>query len=151
MSISVKQSCLTSIFLFNRITTNRSQLSSITYAFSSQFFTALDQDIVNVESWMINNDTNVFKMKFIFIPINTSGHWSLCVVLNAGLILSRIDHDATTYPSSVCILFFDSLKLHKKDYIAKKVRSFLNTENIRLQYVEKVDPFDEATMPIFAF
>ena len=45
----------------------------------------------SVASWTANKNINVFQKKLIFIPVNADLHWSLCVVVNPGLI-------ANSYP-----------------------------------------------------
>jgi hypothetical protein len=39
-----------------------------------------------VASWTVKKKINVFEKKLIFIPIYADHHWSLCVVVNPGLI-----------------------------------------------------------------
>ena len=44
------------------------------------------QDSEYIMIWTVNKKINVFEKKLIFIPINANLHWSLCVVVNPGLI-----------------------------------------------------------------
>jgi Ulp1 family protease len=111
--------------------------------FTSHFYTALSEDGPKaVASWI-----DVFTKKFIFIPVNQSLHWSLCVVVNPGAILNNLKElneapaDEELYP---CILFFDSLKAHQKQAIARNIRNWLNSEWERLgksKSQEEDDPF----------
>ena len=56
--------------------------------FSSHFFSTLKSGgIDSVKSWTIKKGLNVFSKTFLFIPINQSLHWSLCVVVNPGALL----------------------------------------------------------------
>lgn len=52
-----------------------------------------------MKSWTINEKRNrkipVFEKKFIFVPVNGDLHWSLCVVVNPGLILKAHEYDET--------------------------------------------------------
>jgi len=41
-----------------------------------------------VVNYTENRAINIFKKKFVFIPINDDEHWSLCVVVNPNLIAS---------------------------------------------------------------
>ena len=47
-----------------------------------------------VQSWTANKNINVFKKRLIFVPVNADLHWSLCVVVNPGLIASNHDRIA---------------------------------------------------------
>jgi sentrin-specific protease 7 len=91
--------------------------------FSTHFYTKLaDQGTGAVASWTIkrNRELNIFDLKMIFIPINKSLHWSLCVVVNPGSIkhfsdLLEAESDLSSEDSDLpCLLFFDSLKSHNK-------------------------------------
>ena len=48
--------------------------------------TLKDEGPEAVSSWTAKKNINIFKKKFVFIPVNADLHWSLCVVVNAGLI-----------------------------------------------------------------
>jgi hypothetical protein len=96
--------------------------------------------------------------KYIFIPVNLSLHWSLCVVVNPGAILNEVGPtceetmDDELFP---CLLFFDSLKAHKKIAITQNVRKWLNSEWQRLEKPktenaeDAVNPFNKNTMDVF--
>jgi len=47
----------------------------------------------SVASWTINKNIDVFQKKLIFIPVNAGKHWSLCVVVNPGLIANWFDEE----------------------------------------------------------
>jgi Ulp1 family protease len=49
-----------------------------------------------VVSWTGKKNINLFQKKLVFIPVNTDLHWSLCVVVNPGLILNNLDCDFDT-------------------------------------------------------
>ena len=58
--------------------------------FTSHFMTTLKRKGVDaVSSWTANKNINVFKKRLIFVPVNADLHWSLCVVVNPGLIASN--------------------------------------------------------------
>ena len=62
--------------------------------FTSHFMTTLKNDgPESVASWTSKKNINVFQKKLIFIPVNADLHWSLCVVVNPGLIANCFDED----------------------------------------------------------
>jgi len=62
--------------------------------FTSHFMTTLkDEGPEAVSSWTAKKNINIFKKKFVFIPVNADLHWSLCVVVNAGLIANWYDSE----------------------------------------------------------
>jgi len=46
-----------------------------------------------IASWTENKNINVFEKKLVFIPVNADLHFSLCVVVNPGLIATNLDSD----------------------------------------------------------
>lgn len=78
--------------------------------FTSHFMTTLkDEGTKAVSSWTANKNINVFKKRLIFIPVNENLHWSLCVVVNPGLIANNYDriaekHDEGLQDSEECSL-----------------------------------------------
>ena len=62
--------------------------------FTSHFMTTLKNDgPESVASWTANKNINVFQKKLVFIPVNADLHWSLCVVVNPGLIANCFDEN----------------------------------------------------------
>jgi sentrin-specific protease 7 len=103
--------------------------------FSSHFYTKLSEEGPNgVTSWTIKKDINIFTLNYIFIPVNLSLHWSLCVVVNPGYILNEFDDITSDGDLCPCIIFFDSLGAHDMSLIADNVRKWLNSEWQRLIY-----------------
>jgi len=47
----------------------------------------------DIASWTEKKNINVFEKKLVFIPVNADLHWSLCVVVNPGLIANNLDSD----------------------------------------------------------
>ena len=78
---------------FNRISRGESNNpDSDVHFFTSHFMTTLkDEGPEAVSSWTAKKNINIFKKKFVFIPVNADLHWSLCVVVNAGLIANSFD------------------------------------------------------------
>jgi Ulp1 family protease len=46
-----------------------------------------------VALWTGKKNINLFQKKLVFIPVNADLHWSLCVVVNPGLIVNNLDPD----------------------------------------------------------
>lgn len=140
-------------FSFHRIARFQCKGSTLVHFFTSHFFTTLVNEGPNgVSSWTSRKEINIFQKKFIFIPINESLHWSLCVVVNAGNIRRQLigtppdDEDEIPF-----LLFFDSLKAHKKNKVGRKVREWLNFESRRVGLANGIsdEPFNEETMKLY--
>ena len=52
-----------------------------------------EEGIKAIASWTEKKNINVFEKKLVFIPVNADLHWSLCVVVNPGLIANNLDSD----------------------------------------------------------
>ena len=52
-----------------------------------------DEGSEAIASWTEKKNINVFEKKLVFIPVNADLHWSLCVVVNPGLIANNLDSD----------------------------------------------------------
>jgi Ulp1 family protease len=46
-----------------------------------------------VSSWTAKKHINVFQKRLVFVPVNADLHWSLCVIVNPGLIAKNHDGD----------------------------------------------------------
>lgn len=131
-------------FWIQWITRKADPLDNSVHCFSSHFFTTLDEEGASgVEKWTERKGINVFDKKFVFIPINENLHWSLCVVVNPGSIGKTGNDDPMT-----CLLFLDSLKAHRKQKVAKKVREWLNSEWQRIQQAADT-PFRLESAPLY--
>ena len=146
-----------------RITRTQDRSSSTIQVFSSHFFTTLRKEGTDaVESWTSRRSIDIFKKRLLFIPINKSLHWSLCVVVNpANVFLGDMmvddksswnDLESSGMSASIpgCILFFDSLKAHRKNEVAKHIRNWLNAEWKRLKMPVSCfePPFSRDTFPV---
>ena len=122
-----------------------------------------DEGVGAVESWTAKKNIDIFSKKFIFLPVNKSLHWSLCVIVNPGMIEKGMKyHDQgiagrarLANQEAPCILFLDSLKMHAKKKIADMCREWLNSEWKRLkkkpvQEDGSDEHFDAETMPVLA-
>ena len=132
-----------------RISRNNDCKSTNVHFFTSHFFTALTEGPETVSSWTAKKNINIFDMKFIFIPINEQLHWSLCVVVNCDKI-SRVKDEPSDKDEIPCLLFFDSLKAHRKKKIASYIRKWIAFEADRLQLSLDSDCLSQETMPIVA-
>jgi hypothetical protein len=93
--------------------------------------------------------------------VNKGSHWSLCVIVNPGVILEHremlVAHAAPNssfVPSEEkpfpCLLLFDSLKAHADGKVAFKVRRWLNSEWARLKPdTTTKEQFDLTSMVIY--
>ena len=103
--------------------------------FTTHFFTALSEDGPEaVENWTAKKNIDIFTKKLVFIPINRSLHWSLCILVNPGKIMDN-DFDDDDYGSErpySCMLFLDSLKAHSRFFVKRHILKWLNSEWTRL-------------------
>mmetsp|Transcript_2711 Transcript_2711/g.5860 ORF Transcript_2711/g.5860 Transcript_2711/m.5860 type:complete len:1453 (-) Transcript_2711:112-4470(-) len=105
--------------------------NSDVHIFTSHFYSTLrDEGTNSVQSWTEKKNINIFKKKLVFIPINESSHWSLCVLVNPGKVEGSGTKPESKYP---CMLFMDSLRMHDSNDIKKNIYSWLNKEWNRLK------------------
>eukprot|EP00804_Cyclotella_cryptica_P023147 CCRYP_000358-RA/>CCRYP_000358-RA protein AED:0.01 eAED:0.01 QI:1097/1/1/1/0.75/0.66/9/214/1028 len=145
-------------FWMSWISRNKSHRdSNDVHFFTSHFLTTLeDEGPRGVASWTLRKKRkiNVFKKKLIFVPVNGDMHWSLCVIVNPGLILKTdegSDTDDNEDDEWPCILFLDSLRMHRKERVAKRMREWLNFEwNRSMKDTEgfRPDPFSREQMKL---
>merc|ERR1712238_404701 len=126
------------------------------YFFSSHFHSTLVSDgPEGVESWTARKNINIFEKKLIFIPINKTLHWSLCVIVNPGTIQTSVDNDEDNKHQPVsCMLFFDSLKMHCKHNTRRLLLRWLNSEWKRIKkssdnpFIKKKYPMYDPEVPL---
>jgi Ulp1 family protease len=107
------------------------------HIFSSHFFTTLSDDGADaVRSWTAKKNIDIFQKKLIFIPINQSLHWSLCVVVNPAAIVNASSDEGSSDDPLACMIFLDSLKAHRKGWVRAQVMKWLNAEWRRLEKEE---------------
>merc|ERR1711862_652505 len=135
-----------------------SHLTSNVHFFSSHFYSTLQKKGPSgVSRWTSKKNINIFTKTFIFIPINESLHWSLCVVCNPGRIETAVkyyesnDREKNKMKDEVmpCIIFMDSLKAHRKLRVASNVYKWLNFKWQNPSDGNLDINFDRRTMPIF--
>ncbi len=84
------------------------------------------QGFNSVRKW--TKDINIFKKKYLFVPVNLDHHWSLVVVCNPGSICnpsSIVDDDDREISAFV---FMDSLKCHPLKQICQILRKYLEKQ-----------------------
>jgi len=121
--------------------------------FTSHFYSALATGgTESVTSWTAKKNINIFEKKFIFIPINKDLHWSLCAVVNPGCIMNSYESDLDKKGKLdvPCLIFMDSLKMHKKNTIRKKIENWLNSEWKRIKPGTVEDPFSLHRFQLFS-
>ena len=120
--------------------------------FTSHFYTTLANDGPSaVESWTAKKGIDIFEKKIIFIPINKDLHWSLCVVVNPGSILSALNQTGKADDPLSCLIFLDSLNMHSKNRVQTNVMKWLNSEWSRLSKKSDVQsPFKKTSLRIFS-
>jgi Ulp1 family protease len=139
--------------LHKRISRGEDKTCSNLHFFTSHFYTTLLNDgPESVTSWTAKKNINIFEKKFIFIPINKDLHWSLCVVVNPGSIKNSLESDLEKKANQnlPCLIFMDSLSLHKKATVRKKVETWLNSEYCRIHPDEALSkPFSKNSFELF--
>jgi hypothetical protein len=120
--------------------------------FTSHFYTTLEDNGPRaVESWTGKKAIDIFEKKLIFIPINKDLHWSLCVLVNPGAISLASKKNKETNDPLCCLLFFDSLNMHKKSKVHTHMTKWLNAEWKRLgKGSGNSYPFNENSLRIFS-
>lgn len=116
---------------FDRLSRGEDDLqSSDIHVFTSHFYTTLREDgPKSVQSWTEKKNINIFNKKMVFIPINQTLHWSLCVLIHPGAV-GGPNEKRSKYP---CMLFMDSLRMHDSETVEKNVYAWLNQEWDRLK------------------
>jgi Ulp1 family protease len=139
----VKPQSLQKCLNLTRLSLNRLQRAVVDrhasdlHIFSSHFFTTLSDDGTDaVRSWTAKKNIDIFQKKLIFIPINQSLHWSLCVVVNPGAIVNASSDEGSSDDPLACMIFLDSLKAHRKGWVRTQVMKWLNAEWRRLEKEE---------------
>jgi sentrin-specific protease 7 len=99
---------------------------SIVCPMTTYFYTTLSSvgGVEQVLRWTEKMD--IFSKLFIFVPVNQALHWSLCIVVNPGLITGFNNDDVDIEVS--CLIFLDLLQFHSRKEIAEKLRTWLNAE-----------------------
>lgn len=104
----------------------------IPFFYSSFFFKRMIQkrpiDYNGVKSW--TKDIDIFKRKYIFVPICDSYHWSLIIIINLHSLEDLIENgsdsmDAGTRPK---IIYMDSLDPERGSEFGSKIIHYLSEE-----------------------
>ena len=114
----------------------------------THFHSTLEAEgVVGVQSWFARRKINIFQKKLIFIPSCRDLHWSLCVIVNPGAVISVEEDDEPDSPIS-CILFFDALKQHSKLSSQIVLLRWLNYEWQRVNKTS-ITPFTRKSCVIY--
>jgi len=150
----------------------KEESTSDVHFFSTQFFEKIqEQGVQSVANWTKRRKINIFEKKFILIPINDALHWSLCVIVNAGMIGNAYFHqnenemdvdineqnvdlynDSDPTLDAPFLLLLDSLKAHDVQKVKTHIYNWLNFEAKRLnifQGFRENGPFWRTSMPLF--
>ncbi len=149
--------------------------SSEVHVFTSHFFSKLSEVRLRSDNWEAvhasvsrwSKSFDMWKTRFLFIPIAEDLHWSLAVACNLNAAVERCRNkerttddnnntatellESSSSSSSVghdaqpCIIFMDSLRMHKRRRIAGYLRAYLTQE------LRSIDPnalpFTDANLP----
>lgn len=89
------------------------QPGSSLHVFTTHFSTKLEDEGVNsVLSWTANKGIHVLSKTFIYVPIHRNQHWSLMVVINAGMI--DFCDELNNQSEIPCMVHLDGLGLHNR-------------------------------------
>ena len=106
-------------------TRNEDKLTSPVYMFMSHFYTTLrDNGIEAVKRWTSKKNINIFKKRYVFIPIHGDLHWSLFLIVNPG----NFGKDEEAFG----LFHLDSLGLHNSEKIYKNISGWLKNEYFRI-------------------
>ncbi len=149
--------------------------SSVVHVFTSHFFSKLSEVPLRAGSWEAihspvsrwSKSFNIWKTRFLFIPVVEHLHWSLAVVCNLNAVVEERHRKIESPPSNntvatteqvlepstldrpqPCIIFMDSLRLHKPRRIAGYLRAYL-TQELRSSDPNTL-PFTDANLPCIA-
>jgi len=132
---------------------DRSETQRSTFFFTPFFFSGLlAKDPHEVRHFYVKKKTfKVFETKMIFVPVHHASHWSLCCIVNPGLIANYTASSNETLEASY-IIQLDSFRgakcSHDKLDVPAKLRKWLNYEWRQQHLTEHShDPFNETSMP----
>ncbi len=96
-----------------RISRYERPADSAVHFFTSDFYTTLSKNGLSaVTSRTTKKGINIFTKHFIFVPVNQSLHWSLCVIVHPGLIRNGVQE----YVSNVFCLVDNSLEAYSSHF-----------------------------------
>uniref|UniRef100_A0A7S3JWU2 Ubiquitin-like protease family profile domain-containing protein n=1 Tax=Aureoumbra lagunensis TaxID=44058 RepID=A0A7S3JWU2_9STRA len=156
-------------------------LKSQVHVFSSHFFTKLTEIKITtrtfqeahkrVERWTRRLD--IFKLKFIMVPVVQQLHWSLAVICHPDRIVDMCethinhvkkkgttaddavdidvdDEDEEIDPEQPCVVFMDSLKMHKENEVFKAIKAWLCEEYRKKKGKDIQCLFETKKIPLIA-
>lgn len=105
---------------------------NVPFFYSSFFFKRMIQkrpiDYSGVKSW--TKDIDIFKRKYIFVPICDSYHWSLIIIINLHSLKDLLENgsDSMDTGSSPKIIYMDSLDPERGSEFGSKIIHYLSEE-----------------------
>ena len=121
----------TAAMLFCRIVKRYEPSDLPIHIFSTHFYTALhDSGSSAVSRWTSKKNLDVFKKRFLLIPVHGRNHWSLIVVINAQDIAKE---RRGTAGGAFGVVHLDSLMMHSSRKIFGHVMKWLRSEYRRLR------------------
>ena len=113
------------------------------YAFSCQFYSRLIQGKDHAEGYRLvsswTKSFDLFSKHFVYVPVNLNAHWSLSIIVRPDLITCKVRLVLCVHSSSgnfeqerqltdanrSCLIFMDSLGLHRPSTIYKRLLRFV--------------------------
>lgn len=105
---------------------------NVPFFYSSFFFKRMIQkrpiDYSGVKSW--TKDIDIFKRKYIFVPICDSYHWSLIIIINLHSLKDLLENGADSMDtgSRPKIIYMDSLDPERGSEFGSKIIHYLSEE-----------------------
>ncbi len=155
-----------------RVMMNGGGTSSEVHVFTSHFFSKLSEVPLRTDKWEAvhapvsrwSKSFNIWETQFLFIPVAEHLHWSLAVICNLNAVEQQCstsrkngtpsdnvitDHEVESKRRpQPCIIFMDSLRLHKPKRIAGYLRAYL-TQELRSINPNAL-PFTDTNLPCVA-
>lgn len=128
------------------------QDESKVFFFSSFFFGRLRRsepiDYAGVQRWT-NDADDLFKKRYVFVPVCDSNHWSLVLVANLDVLADYIGRGDDEWKGNdldrPAVLYLDSLSTSRGNEFARVMRSYLVEEWLFRK--EKNGDFDKSITP----
>jgi len=102
---------------------------SCIYPLESHFYSSMSDEGSGIGNCLEKNLHLDFKrLNYIFLPINENQHWSLCIIINPGLVTNYSPQERSNpdFETESFLVILDSLTYHDPDKIAQDVRRWLN-------------------------
>jgi len=124
---------------------------SCIYPLESHFFSSMSDEVSCIGNCVEKYLHLDFKrLNYILLPINENKHWSLCIIINPGLVTKYSPQERSNpdFETESFLVILDSLTYHDPDKIARLVRRWLNDLWKQRYGAGDIDFFDEITIPM---